>query len=651
MRSVLKGPLFYAAVGAWFGAIGFLHFTTPLGVAVWLLYLLPIWLLSRTTPFDARLVIGGATTATVLIATLFLMSRPGLDFWIAMVNRGMGVILIWIVSLLLIRARRQQIALSDSEEQFRVNFEMAAVGQAQLCAETGRFIRVNDRFCDITGFTRNELLAMTPNALTHPEDRSSDEVGITRLLRGHIEEYHNEKRYLRKDGDIRWVRESARLIRDSSGAPLRTIAVIEDVTERKEAEAALMRLTMDLERRVADRTKALTDSEQRLRALTSELNLTEQRERRRLAGELHDYLAQLLVVTRMKLTQALKTRGETELRETLEEADDVLNRSLTYTRSLVAQLLPPVLAQFGLSSALTWLGEEMRRHELVVTVQVPEERPWLSVDQEGLLFQSARELLMNVVKHAKTERALVTLEEKDGRLTVTVKDQGIGFDARPTVEIAADKFGLFSIRERMYALGGSFTIDSAPGCGTTARLELPLTSNAELKILEAEPLGEVKAYQRSARSVQAARPTRDGAPQQDMNVIRVLLVDDHAMVREGLRTLLNEYPEINVVGEAGNGEDAVNQAKRLLPHVIIMDVNMPQMDGIEATRRITKALPGLAVIGLSVNASPQMQQVMKAAGALTLLTKESAADSLYHTIKSIQGGAIHFVDPQEPLPF
>jgi DNA-binding NarL/FixJ family response regulator len=136
-----------------------------------------------------------------------------------------------------------------------------------------------------------------------------------------------------------------------------------------------------------------------------------------------------------------------------------------------------------------------------------------------------------------------------------------------------------------------------------------------------------------------------------VDVIRVLLVDDHAMVREGLRTLLNEYPEIDVVGEAGNGEDAVDEAKRLLPHVIIMDVNMPQMDGIEATRRITKVLPGSAVIGLSVNASPQMQQVMKAAGALTLLTKESAADSLYHTIKSIQCGAIHLVDPQEPLPF
>jgi PAS domain S-box-containing protein len=639
MGLIVKGPLFYALVGTMFGAIGFFDFTIPLGVAVWLLYLLPIWLLSRATPFDAKLVLGGAAATTVVTTAIFFMSSSGHPDIKGTVNRGMGVSLIWIISLLLIRGRRQQLALSDSEAQFRVNFEMAAVGQAQVSAETGRFIRVNDRFCDITGFGRQELLTMTSQDLTHPDDRAIDEVGIKRLLEGHIEEYHNEKRYFRKDGDSRWVRVSARLIRDSVGRPWRTIAVVEDVTERKEAEAALMRLTMNLERRVAERTKALTDSQQRLRALTSELNLTEQRERRRLAGELHDYLAQLLVVTRMKLNRALQALSGTDLREPLAEADDVLNRSLTYTRSLVAQLLPPVLEQFGLSAALSWLGDEMQRHELAVTVQVPEERPWLSVDQEGLLFQSVRELLMNVVKHAKTEHAFLTLAQEDGMLTITVKDQGIGFDPGPALETASDKFGLFSIRERMYALGGSFRIESTPGLGTTASLELPLT---ESKVLSEVPLEYTLTQHRLTRSAEF---------QQGTSVIRVLLVDDHAMVREGLRTLLNEYPEIDVVGEAGNGEEAVDRAKYLLPNVIIMDVNMPKMDGIEATRRIMKALPGSAVIGLSVNASPHMQQVMKAAGALTLLTKESAAESLYHTIKSIHFGHLHLLDPQEPLPF
>ncbi|HJT20471.1 MAG TPA: PAS domain S-box protein, partial [Nitrospira sp.] len=624
---VVRGPLVAAAMGAVFGVIGFLDFSTPLGVTVWLLYLLPIWLLSRVTPFDARLVAGGAAAATALIAASFLLAPADPDFWKAGLNRLIGVALIWIVSLLLIRARRQQTALADSEQQFRVNFEMAAVGQAQLNVGTGRFIRVNDRFCEITGYERSELLTMTPRDLTHPDDQVADEAGFLKLIRGDAEEYHHEKRYVRKDGDIRWVLVSVRLIRDADGQPGRTIAVVEDVTERKEAETALMRLTIDLERRVAERTGALSDSQRKLRALTSELNLAEQRERRRLAGELHDYLAQLLVVAQMKLCHAPQRD------EAVEEVNRVLDRALTYTRSLVAQLAPPALQQFGLSAALSWLGEEMRRHEMVVTVQAPDERLPLSDDQAGLLFQSVRELLMNAVKHAKIGRALVKVDRDDRLLTVAVQDEGIGFDAGSALEKSADKFGLFSIRERMYALGGSFTIASAPGKGTTATLTLPLALGGEAAgtlHVRRDALNKTEPPFETA-SKSASRMTHHVSRSQ----IRVLLVDDHAMVREGLRTLLNGYPEIEVVGEAGDGEAAIEEARRLLPHVVVMDVNMPRMDGIEATRHITRLLPGSAVIGLSVNASHHMQAAMKAAGGRTLLTKESAAESLYLTIKTV----------------
>jgi PAS domain-containing protein len=191
---VVKGPLVAAAMGAVFGLIGFLDYSTPLGVTVWLLYLLPIWLLSRVTPFDARLVAGGAAAVTALIAATFLLAPADPDFWKSGLNRLIGVALIWIVSLLLIRARRQQMALADSEQQFRVNFEMAAVGQAQLHVGTGRFICVNDRFCDITGYERGELLTMAPRDITHPDDQIAGEAGFVKVMRGDAEEYHHEKR-------------------------------------------------------------------------------------------------------------------------------------------------------------------------------------------------------------------------------------------------------------------------------------------------------------------------------------------------------------------------------------------------------------------------------------------------------------------------
>jgi PAS domain S-box-containing protein len=767
----------YAAIGALYVGIAWLDLALPLGTTVWLLYLFPLWLLSRLRPFDARIVHAGAGLSTVLILVNLLLFSQGVPAWTAALNRNIGISLVWIVALLLVRARRQEVALLGSQErlqmaldsaglgmwdqevssrtivwndrayellgyqppapapgealwkaavhpadavsasaevvkaqkgrsiyrhehriirrdtgeirwiapygrflydgsgraqrfvgvfsditerklseeallhseaQFRINFELAAVGQAQVSVSTGCFIRVNDRFCEIAGYPAAALMGMTPHDLTHPDDRSVDDHEVERLLRGEIEEYHCEKRYLRQDGDVRWVRVSARLIRNGVGTPMRTIAVVEDITERKEAEAALVRLTLNLEQRVEERTKALTESQRRLRALTSELNLAEQRERRRLAGELHDYLAQLLVVGRMKIGQALQRIGHGESHEQLLEADQALDESLTYTRSLVAQLVPPVLQQFGLSAALSWLGEEFRRHGLAVTVQAPPGTPPLSADQAGLLFQSVRELLMNVVKHAKTDAAFVTMHSEGRCLVLTVLDNGTGFDQVLEQE-AKDKLGLFSVRERMHALGGSFTLDSSPGSGTRATFTLPFDP-------ETSPASTEEGWDgtdRGRRNPDLDVPTeRASAPAEAERhrPIRVLLVDDHTLVREGLRSLLGDYPDIQVVGEAGNGEEAVELSRHLVPRVIIMDVNMPKMDGIEATRIITRNLPTV-VIGLSVNASRRVQDSMNEAGAYALLTKESVAESLYRTIKEAANGIVTLQDKQEVLPF
>ncbi|MDF0642427.1 MAG: PAS domain S-box protein [Nitrospira sp.] len=766
----------YAAIAALYAGIAWLDLMLPLGIAVWPLYLFPLWLLSRLRPFDARVVYGGSGLTTGLIIINFLLSPSGPSASTAALNRGIGISLVWIITLLLARARRQESALLESQErlrmaldsaglgmwdqemssrrivwnerayellgyqppkpaagealwkaavhpadaeqaadeityalkgrsiyrhehriirrdtgeirwiapygrflydgsgraqrfvgvfsditerklseeallqseaQFRINFELAAVGQAQVSVTTGRFIRVNNRFCDIAGYPAASLMGMTPHDLTHPDDRSIDGQQVERLLRGEVDEYHCENRYLRQDGDVRWVRVSARLIRNAAGGPARTIAVVEDITERKEAEAALLRLTLHLEQRVEERTKALTESQRRLRALTSELNLTEQRERRRLAGELHDYLAQLLVVGRMKIGQALQRIGQGESREQLTEADQALDESLTYTRSLVAQLAPPVLQQFGLSAALSWLGDEFRRHGLSVTVEAPPEPPPLSADQAGLLFQSVRELLMNVVKHAKTDAAFVTLHCERRRLILTVQDRGSGFDQILEQE-AKDKLGLFSVRERMHALGGSFTLDSSPGTGTLATFILPLTTGESASPAEGEQEGTDRDRPAAGGEGRSGR-NGDTAEAGASRPIRVLLVDDHTLVREGLRSLLSDYPDIEVVGEAGNGEEAVELSRHLLPRVIVMDVNMPKMDGIEATRIIARSLPS-AVIGLSVNASRRVRDSMSQAGAYALLTKESVAESLYRTIKRAADGAIG-QDDQEVLPF
>jgi DNA-binding NarL/FixJ family response regulator len=114
--------------------------------------------------------------------------------------------------------------------------------------------------------------------------------------------------------------------------------------------------------------------------------------------------------------------------------------------------------------------------------------------------------------------------------------------------------------------------------------------------------------------------------------IRVLLVDDHAMVRQGLRSVLDGYADIEVIGEASDGEEAVGMTERLRPSLVLMDVNMPRMSGIEATVRIKARQPDVVIIGLSVQAGHESHLAMLKAGATRLLTKEAAVDELHHVI-------------------
>lgn len=127
-------------------------------------------------------------------------------------------------------------------------------------------------------------------------------------------------------------------------------------------------------------------------------------------------------------------------------------------------------------------------------------------------------------------------------------------------------------------------------------------------------------------------------------MIRVLLVDDHAMVRQSLRSLLEVYPDFEVVGEACNGEEALQAVRELAPSVVVMDINMPKVNGIEATARIKRTYPHVVVVGLSVNASEENRRAMTAAGATSLVTKEAAVEQLYAEIKESmnrRSNAIH----------
>ncbi len=469
--------------------------------------------------------------------------------------------------------------------------------------------------------------------LIHPDDLASAHAGIRRSLEDPTAASEFEYRIVRSDGAVRWIYAKAKTLCDAEGRAVRMVGVNLDITDRKEGQLRLERSAEELEAQVEDRTRDLVHSQKRLRVLATELNLAEQRERKRLATELHDHLQQMLVLGKLTIGQGRRVvAGVPACEQIFKKVNDIFSDALTYTRTLVSDLSPTVLRDQGLAAALQWLGNSMQKHEQAVTVTVSEDQDLrLPEDQVILLFQSVRELLINSAKHAGTGQAALVMEQQEGNLRITVSDKGKGFDfaAVTSVAVAAgtasggisSKYGLLSIQERMRALGGSFDIHSVPGQGTTATLLLPLARDGEVG-------STVKAWKpKKGSSSTFASTVQPPDPR-----IRVLLVDDHIMVRQGLRAILDAYADIELVGEAANGEEAVQLVDQLRPTVVVMDINMPKMDGIEATGWIKRRYPDTIVVGLSVNAAKENEEAMMRAGAVGLMTKESAVEQLHDAI-------------------
>ena len=372
--------------------------------------------------------------------------------------------------------------------------------------------------------------------------------------------------------------------------------------------------------------KMLVQKQHQLRYLASELILTEQRERKRLAGQLHDYLAQLLVFGRLKISSLRSRSRATDPVEVgiMGEIDEIFVRSLAYTRTLMAELSPPVLYELGLPDALKWLAEEMGKFGLQVDLHFSSEPASLRDDQRVLLYQSVRELLLNVVKHAQTSQASLALSvEGQDCLRLVVRDEGIGFDvnSQQANPVLGPHLGLFSIRERMVAMGGEFHMESVISQGTTVTLTLPL--------------GTIVKAESPSPAMHTPHRRHGDPPSKAINTRSVLLVDDHAIIRKGLRTILDDHEDLTVIGEAANGAEAVSMAADLRPDVILMDINMPGMNGIDATKQIKAVHPDTIVIGLSVSNSTQVVEAMKTAGAAHFVSKEAAVEELYEAIAAL----------------
>jgi PAS domain S-box-containing protein len=232
-----------------------------------------------------------------------------------------------------------------------------------------------------------------------------------------------------------------------------------DITERKEASQKIDRY------------------QKSLRSLVSQLSLAEERERRRIAIGLHDYISQTLVACRMKLQFSKELLDSPELTQNINEIESLISHTIDQTRTLTFELSSPLLYEIGLEAAVERHIEELGKREGIQIEFRDDQQPKsLSTEINILMFHIIRELLLNIVKHAKASKALVQLNRIDGNLRIVVEDNGIGFNVPESMSQSKriQGFGIFSIRERLNHIGGNIEIKSKINSGTQVTINVPL---------------------------------------------------------------------------------------------------------------------------------------------------------------------------------
>ena len=220
---------------------------------------------------------------------------------------------------------------------------------------------------------------------------------------------------------------------------------------------------------------------------------------------------------------------------------------------LAVNLRPASLDHLGLVTTVQQFIQEFSRQYAIPVefeaVGMQDKR--CPIEIETALFRIVQESLTNVVLHAQATRVDVLLSLTDKRVSAIVEDDGIGFI--PALTVMEEQLGLFGMRERIEMLGGTLTIESSPGKGTTVKAEGPV-------------------------------------------MIRVLIADDHAIVRAGLRALIHSEATMELVGEAAGGYETIDLVEKTQPDVLVLDLSMPDLDGIAVTRQDQAAVPQRAYL-------------------------------------------------------
>lgn len=388
---------------------------------------------------------------------------------------------------------------------------------------------------------------------------------------------------------------------------------------------------------LAEANDALRLNEEALRQLSGRLLQLQDEERRHIARDLHDITGQKLAVLGISLSQV--QRAKPLLKDAV--AQKLVSDCLIYTkqiseeiRTLSYVLHPPLLDELGLTSAIRWYTKGFEaRTGIHMEIEIPASFQRLPPDVEVTLFRIMQESLTNVHRYSGSATAFVRVVCSDAEVKLAVGDRGKGMrlDSNEAV-VSGDSevlgVGIQGMRERMRQLSGSLDIQSRPNEGTVVTATVMIPDMMSKLRAEADSADRANDESSLAEVTGAANSGRK----------RILIADDHEVLRRGVRTLLGTESEWEICGEAVDGKDAVDKSAALSPDLVILDVNMPVLNGLAAVRQILRLRPQPKVLVFTVHDSDQTMTEVQATGAHGYLSKAKAQQDLIHAVKALLAG-------------
>ncbi|MEX2364267.1 MAG: response regulator, partial [Balneolaceae bacterium] len=484
-----------------------------------------------------------------------------------------------------------------------------------------KFTYVNKGALSNIGFSMDEMASMTPMDIKPDFTRTSFMEMVQPLINKKKENIIFETVHKRKDGSLYDVEVHLQLVEDVANPFFESIVL--DITNRRTIENEIFWLNQSLELKVEERTASMLAYQNQLRSLAYEITKTKENERKKFATFLHDNLGQVLAISKMELDRVQQDEIPPHLKVNLERVAGLVSDAIRYTRELMSDLRPiPSANNDGLIANLNWLVQLMKKYGLEVKIQQDKKPKPLTEEIRNLVIRSVRELLFNVVKHGEVDKAELYVTRHKDQVQVVVSDKGKGFVPFPQkIEPnGLHGFGLFDLKEQVEWLNSSMEIDSKPGKGTNVVLRFPVHKSESSGTKETEMKSDEENFKEPKKKV--------------CDKISVIIADDHPMMRTGLRKLIEEQDDLYVIAEASNGKEAVDLAHLHSPDIIIMDINMPIMDGIEATRQIKKQPLQTRIIALSFHRDENVSKTILDAGASIYVTKSEVFETLCSTVRS-----------------